>query len=393
MDSPNIIFVVIDALRPDHLSLFGYEKETDLNLKRIAKDSFVFKNQFSVSNATAPALTSIFSGLLPSTHGIIHQLPYTKPEEFSKVENIKFWLPSFLQNKGYDTFALDWVGNWFTKGFNYYNESEEEFEGLFAPTKLTVDLAISKILRSKKPFFAFLHLWDTHFPFLNTPFEGSGVDDREKILKVIQNEKQREYVSKRMEAIKLYSLKDVSNKYDDTIKIIDHHLGRLYDFLNEEKLLDNTVLVILGDHGDIINERKIYFSHCGLSDGSVKAPLIIKIPGMKGKKINEMVQNIDIVPTILHLLNEKMSLDGKSLMPLIQHGIKIRDEVLLFDGLANDVKAVRTYSKKLIVATDNYCNLCKASHHIGVEEYDLSEDPHEINNVFGGQSELLNYFE
>lgn len=393
MNYPNIVLIVIDAFRPDHLSLFGYEKETDVNLKKIAKESFVFRNQFSVSNATAPALTSIFSGLLPSTHGIIHQLPYTKTEEFDKVENIKFWLPSFLQNKGYETFALDWIGNWFTKGFDYYNESEEEFEGLFAPTKLTIDLAISKIKLSKKPFFAFLHLWDTHFPFLNTPFEGSGVNDANEILNRIKNEKQKEYVSKRMEAIKQYSFKDVTDKYDETIRIIDYHIGRLYNFLNEEKLLDNTILVILGDHGDIINERGVYFSHCGLSDGSVKAPMIIKIPGMKGKEISEMVQNIDVVPTILHLLDEKMPLDGKSLMPLIQHGIKIRDEILLFDGLANDVKAVRTYSQKLIVAKDNYCNLCKASHHIDIEEYNLSEDPQEINNVFDGNSELLKYLE
>ncbi|MGA3020611.1 MAG: sulfatase-like hydrolase/transferase, partial [Candidatus Micrarchaeales archaeon] len=78
MRDPNIVIIVIDAFRPDHLSMFGYAKETDKNLKRIAKESFVFKNQFSVSNTTTPALTSIFSGLLPSTHGNIHQLPYTR---------------------------------------------------------------------------------------------------------------------------------------------------------------------------------------------------------------------------------------------------------------------------------------------------------------------------
>jgi len=392
MNNPNIVMVVIDAFRPDHLSLFGYGRETDHNLKRIAKEAILFRNQFSVSNATASALTSIFSGLVPSTHGVIHQFPYTKPEEFDRAEKIKFWLPSFLKGRGYETMAFDWVGEWFTKGFNYYKESDEELETLFAPTKMTVDLAISKIKKAGRPFFAFLHLWDTHFPFPNTPYQGSGANEAEKILSSIKNEKQKEYVKKRMDAAKLYSVQDITNKYDETIQIIDNEIGRLYNFLKQENLLDNTIVIILGDHGDIITEHGIYFGNCGLFDGSVRAPLIIKLPSLKGKEISEMVQNTDIVPTILDFLGEKIVLDGKSLLPLIKEGRKVRSKILLFDGLANDVKAVRTEGRKLIVAKDNFCNLCKASHHYDVEEYDLVKDPQEKRNIFSDKSELLKYF-
>ena len=391
VDNPNIVMVVIDAFRPDHLSMFGYEKETDTNLKRIAKEGTLFRNQFSVSNATAPALTTIFSGLLPSTHGVIHQFPYTKPEEFDKAEGIKFWLPSFLKGRGYETMAFDWVGFWFEKGFDYYKESEVELEGLFPPTKMTVDLAMSRIKQAKRPFFAFLHLWDTHFPFPNTTYKGSGANEVDRILSTVKNEKQKEYIKNRMDAIKLYSVQDVTNKYDETIRIIDHEVGRLYDFLKQEKLLDNTIVIILGDHGDIIHEHGIYFSHCGLFDGSVRAPMIIKLPGIKGTETNEMVQNTDIVPTILDFLGKKEELDGMSLLPLIKEGKRVREEIFLFDGLANDVKAVRTYEKKLIMAKDNFCNLCKASHHYDTEEYDLTKDPKEEKNIFSGSSKLLEY--
>jgi len=288
--NPNIVLVIIDAFRPDHLSMFGYSKENDKNLKRIAKESVLFRNQFSVSNATAPAVTSILSGLLPSTHGVIHQFPYTKPEEVEKAERITFWLPSYLKDKGYETMAFDWIGSWFEKGFDYYKESEVELEGLFPPTKMTVDLAISRIKNAKKPFFALLHLWDTHFPFPNTPYQGSGKNETEKILADIKNEKQREYVKNRINAIKLYSVQDVNGKYDETIRIIDQEVGRLYDFLNTEGLVENTILVILGDHGDIIHEHGIYFSHCGLFDGSIRAPMIIKLPGMKARETSEMVR-------------------------------------------------------------------------------------------------------
>jgi arylsulfatase len=393
MGNPNIVMVIVDAFRPDHLSMFGYEKETDKNLKRIAKDAVLFRNQFSVSNATAPAVTSILSGLLPSSHGVIHQFPYTKPEEEEKAEKIKFWFPTFLSDHGYETMAFDWIGSWFTKGFDYYKESEVEIEGLFPPTKMTVDLAISKMKRAKKPFFAFLHLWDTHFPFHNTPYKGSGTNEEEKILASIKDEKQKAYVKNRMDAAKLYSVKDVSGKYDETIKIIDQEVGRLYDFLNEDGLLENTIFILLGDHGDIVHEHGIYFSHCGLFDGSTRAPLMIKLPGVKGKETGEMVQNIDLVPTLLELFGEKnKDLDGRSLMPLIKEGKKIRDEVFIFDGLANDVKSVRTNDRKLIIAQDNFCNLCKASHHYGKEEYDLKNDPKEEKNVFSEKSSMLKHF-
>jgi arylsulfatase A-like enzyme len=186
-------------------------------------------------------------------------------------------------------------------------------------------------------------------------------------------------------------VQDVTNKYDETIRIIDQEVGRLYDFLKSENLLENTILVILGDHGDIIHEHGIYFSHCGMFDGSIRAPMIIKLPGVKSKETSEMVQNIDIVPTILEFLGEKTapSLDGKSLIPLINTGTKVRDRVFLFDGLANDVRAVRTGNKKLIVAKDSFCNLCKSSHHHGTVEYDLSNDPEETKDTFSEGSELL----
>jgi arylsulfatase A-like enzyme len=121
--------------------------------------------------------------------------------------------------------------------------------------------------------------------------------------------------------------------------------------------------------------------------------MFIRLPGLKGGETSEMVQNTDIVPTILDFIGEKKVLDGKSLLPLIKEGKRVRNEVLLFDGLANDVRAVRTYGKKLVVAKDNFCNLCKASHHNGSEEYDLEEDPKEAKNIFVGDSELMKYLE
>jgi arylsulfatase A-like enzyme len=380
--NPNIVMVVVDSFRPDHLSMFGYGKQTDTNLKRIAKESSLFTNHFSVANGTAPALTTIFSGLLPGTHGVRHQFPYTKPEEYEKASQIGFWLPSVLKERGYGTLAFDWIDSWFEKGFDYYKESESHIEAMFPPTSVTVDLAISKIRQAKGPVFGFLHLWDTHFPYPNTPYEPSGIDESQTILAKIQDASRRDYVKKRMDSAKLYNIEDIVAKYDETIGIIDRETGRLYDFLRDSGLLQDTVFMVMGDHGAVIDEHDIFFANCGLFDIALRAPLLMKFPGVAAGEVHEMVQNTDIVPTLMDYMGVKIKLDGRSLMPLIRGGHEVRNEAYFFDAFANDVTAVRTGDRKRITSKDGYCNMCKTSHHSGVEEYDLADDPTETRNIY-----------
>jgi arylsulfatase A-like enzyme len=428
-DKLNVIILLIDAFRPKHLSLFGYKKETDKNLKKIASESILFKKHFSTSNSTAPALTSIFSGLYPKTHGILHQFPYTTQEEIDKMEKkVEFWLPSYLKNKGYETLAIDWIGMWFERGFDYYKEKEEKESKIkkfmniplikksllslpnwaykfgkkivkvrssaqFPPPDEAVELAITKIKGAEKPFFLFMHFWNTHFPFPTTSYKGSGKNDIDELIKNIKSDLQREYVKKRIVDIDLYSMEDIINKYDLTIEDIDKAIGKLYDFLKNEELWQNTLLIILGDHGTSIKEHGIYFSHSGLYDVSVHVPLIMHFPNLGAREIDSLVQNVDIVPTILDFLGFETDkkFDGKSMMPSIINGKKIRKAVFLFDGLCKDIRAVRTETRKLIIAKNPECNLCKAKHVSEIEEYDLEKDPEELNNIYSGSSELMKF--
>jgi arylsulfatase len=413
---PNIAIIVIDALRPKNMSLFGYEKETDENLKNLAREGILFRQHISTSNSTAPSLTSLFTGKYPKNHGIIHQFPYTKEEEIEKLKKTKFWLPIFLRDKGYDTIAIDWIGLWFKRGFNYYEEKEDnpnkfknnpfvkkvllklpnwvyslkkkiiknKNSSLFPPVEKTIGLAIDKIKESQKPFFLFMHLWDTHFPYptIENP-SLSGEEDIDKILGNVKDNSQKEYIKKRITDISLNSLKDITNKYDLAIKTIDKEIGKMIKFLKDEKLWDNTIFIVLGDHGDSISEHGIYFSHSGLYEESIHVPLIMKIPGYNPKEINNLVQNIDIAPTILNFLEEKekIKFDGKSLISLIKTGKNIRTKAFSNDGLAADIESVRTEKRKIITAKDATCQLCKSKHHLEKEEYDLINDKNELNNL------------
>ena len=430
---PNIILIIVDAFRTKNSSLFGYEKETDKNLKKMSEDSFVFKDFFSSSNATAPSLTTLFTGKYPNNHGIIHQFPYTKPEEIDEFERKKtFWLPTFLKNKGYRTIAIDWIGTWFKDGFDYYQEKEEQQSRLkkimkiptikkillslpnwayslgkkmiktrasenFSPAKYTMNLAINKMKESineNKPFFFFTHFWDTHFPFPTISYKGSGVNDIENFIEKIEKNAEKEYFKKRITDIGLYNLEDINGKYDAAISEVDKQIGKLIKFLKKNKLWDNTILMVFGDHGTNLTEHGVYFSSSSLYDDCVHVPFIAHLPKLNGGEINGFVQNTDIAPTILDFIgeNHKEKFDGESMLRVIK-GEKIRDKVFAFDGLAEDVKMVRTKSRKLIVAKNSMCNLCKSNHHGNIEEYDLENDPGETKNIYSGKNELQEILE
>ncbi len=399
----NIIIILVDAFRRKNLSLYGYHKETDKNIKEIAKENLWFDNYFSASNSTAPALSSIFTGKYPNNHGVIHQLPYTKQEEIDKVQKVKFWFPEYLKNKGYETICVDWIGLWFKRGFNYYGEGEnfdfKKSPAPFAPINEMTDLAISKIKENQntdKSFFLFMHIWDTHFPFPNTKYESENNEtDFQKTLENIKDESQREYLKKRIEGKKLYTIQDMINKYDTSIKDIDNEIKRIKEVLIEQNLWEDTILIIVGDHGTNLTEQGIYFSSSGLYEDSIHIPSVMHFPGLESKKITEFVQDIDIVPSILDYLQleTQEEFDGKSFLPLIKTNQPIRDKIFSFDGLCEDIKTVRTKNRKLILAKNNFCNLCKASHHEKIEEYDLEKDPEESINIYSGDSYLMKFLE
>lgn len=393
----NIVILLVDALRQKNLSLFGYNKETDKNMKELASENLLFKQHFSTSNATAPALTSILTAQYPPHHGIIHQLPYTKEEEMDKVEKIPFWLPSYLKTKGYETICVDWVGLWLKKDFDFYGERDEGQEETlsnspFISAKETVDLAISRIKKSSKPFFLFTHFWDSHFPFPNTSYESNTTsEDKIKTLEIIKDEHEREYLRKRIANNNLNNFEDMVNKYDLAIKGIDIQIGRLCDFLKSQGLWEDTIFLVLGDHGDSLKEHEIFFNHAGLYDESILVPMIMHLPGFGKKDINEFSQHVDIIPTLFEYLGfyySKENFEGVSLLPLIKENIPVREEIFAFDGLCEDIKTVRTKDKKLIIAKDGFCNLCKGSHHKQREEYNLLQDSHELKNIFSEKSEL-----
>ncbi|OGJ13346.1 hypothetical protein A3K82_00415 [Candidatus Pacearchaeota archaeon RBG_19FT_COMBO_34_9] len=420
---PNIIILISDALRPRDLSLYGYNKETDNNIKKIASESVVFCKNFAASNASDPSINSIFTGKYPANNGIIHQHPNMKDEEIEKLKKNKFWLPLYLQKKGYFTISATPLHMWFKKGFDYYMDRDpktktKKFLNIqfvnkillklpswvyslgkkvikaraspyFYSCKEVVDLAVSKIEESKKPFFLFMHLVDTHCPY---PGSNHNLMHGEKTIDKItsgMNNFQKEYVKKRFRDMSVNCLEEVIERRDNAIREVDRQIGRLYSFLKDKNLWKDTIFIIMSDHGDNFGEHDAYFCRGGLYDSSVHVPLIIHLPGVKSGIIKEITQSIDIAPTILDFSGfKKEQLDGKSLLGLVKGKKGFRKYAIISDGFCEKRIAVRTQSQKIIFSDKSRCYICGATHGAEKELYNLEKDSDEKNNIYKENNNL-----
>ncbi len=415
---PNIIILISDALRPKDLSLYGRSKIYDSNLKRFASESTLFMKNFAVSTGSDPSNTSLFSGQYPTTSGFIHQHPFMRQKEVEKLKKNPFWLPLYLQREGYQTISATPLHLWFKKGFDSYTDKDSLKSGRFLdipiikrfllalpnwayslgkrlvklraspqfyPCNKVMDFAIGKIREMKeKPFFLFMHMVDTHYPYAIAPIKNlNGSKTAREVTRDLPA-KQREYIKKRFFDLNARNMEQIEQKRDDSIEAFDMQVRRLHEFLKREELWDNTLVVILADHGDNFGEHETYFCRGGLYDPSVHVPLIIHFPKIRPSVVQGLTQTIDIPATILDMLKgKKYKIDGKSLMGAAKNGKSTRESVFFTDAFCDKRYAVRTKSEKFIFNGDSVCYLCGARHAIKEKEsYNLTEDYEEIINIY-----------
>lgn len=269
---------------------------------------------------------------------------------------------------------------------------------------------------NKKPFFLLIHYIDTHLPY-NSPkkyekefFEETSNNERiEDVLKRIKNPRWREFLKKCLSDAK--TTDDVVAKYDGAIFYVDENIGRLIDYLNKHEILDDTIVIITSDHGESLTEHNIYFSHHGLYDVTIHVPLIIKYTELPKKRLNCFVQHVDIVPTLLDILNIKIDsffFDGVSLLPLVNGKIKqIREAIFAEESAAQRKRAIRTEDLKYITKINDIkpksgfeyegifnleedtCRYCGFKHAEPEELYDLKNDPNEVSNIAYMQTDIV----
>jgi len=326
----NIVLITIDMLRADRLGIYGYDKNTTPHLDEFARKNIVFMNAYSQASWTPPSLASILSGTNPNVHGI---------GDWDNIANsqVKFLtkrLPAEIYNTAFITnhpsLFLDNLG--YTTNYNRRIVLRND-ERAAQVTKLAIGW-LNRNLSSKKAFSLWVHYFDPHEPF--TPSEPFRSDFLKNYGNNTQSneapvcEKENYYG---LDCIAPYIIVDgnadvnyYSLLYDAEIAEVDYAIGELLRQIEKMKLMDDTIIIITSDHGEIIKRcgvlgnKCVYLSHgTFLFNELIHVPLILHIPGQnKFVKVFENVATVDILPTLSYLIKDmdNQGYNGVPLLPL-----------------------------------------------------------------------------
>ncbi len=391
----NIVLLVVDTLRADHLSTYGYHRDTSPHLTALATRGVRFDRCFAQNNATHPSFTTLMTGLHPLNHGIVGHMGRRQLDNRIPV------LAEVLRENGYRTCAVDTMGRWFRRGFDDYRRYvfDQRETGPMRSGEQANDLAIDLLRqanRGDRPFFLFVHYWDPHTPYLPpSPFDrlfeqdgapDSGLQGSAALSPAFAFQPLARYLRRWMGDAP--SLDAVVACYDAEVAYTDHCVGRLLDELDAPGLRDDTLIVVTGDHGESLGEHGIYYDHHGLYDPQLRVPLIVSQPSQlpEGTVVDAVVRHLDVAPTILDLagLAGRMPCEGVSLRDCIGGRAHPAGESILACEATWQLKlALRRPDWKLIrsLQPDEYGNP-------PIELYDLLSDPREERNVAGERPEV-----
>ena len=387
-DKPHVIIFSIDALRPDHLGCYGYERDTSPNIDKFASTGIIFENCFVQSSWTKPAAASMFTSLYPSSHGAYLMHGYSE-EGMRIVPNAVTWA-EILRSHGYATAAFS--DNGFISRTFGFDAGFDSFYNLFKfaredKPKASIEAVITTIYEYLKnnvhhPNFLYVHTIYPHDPY-SPPEEYNIFSKPGSRFKGDLRQALREKIPiNRDEVIFLY---DAEVLYSDKL------FRQFLEMLGELNIRDNSIIILLADHGEAFNERNLVFWGHGntLYDEEIKIPFIISFPKKDRIKggVNAAVQSIDIMPTILDYLNIAIpkKIHGKSLMPLLLKKSSSPDgERYVFcelNRLHDERRVIYAYR------TDKYKYIFNKT--TGREElYDIVHDPDETYNLISLEPQL-----
>jgi arylsulfatase A-like enzyme len=434
---PNILLIVIDAMRADHLGCYGYERETSPALDRLAVSGVVFETAIASSSTTVISMASLFTSLHPIEHGVRYSTVYGQrhrvadseqgesPVQTQTLNEDLTTLAEELNAHGYETMSV--MTNPFLKeshgfgqGFQYFTEGE-----------LKANEVVDEFLgwlegQSGSPFFALLHFMDVHNPYrppspYNTMFDsrkaGLSPETSEKVLaeNVVTGTSFFQLLNQGKIEVDPEYIEGIVGLYDGEIRLVDDVLNRLFDRLETTGLLNDTVIVVTADHGDEFMEHGRIGHGVLLYESLIRVPLILLLPpgSSAGRRVAEPVGLVDLMPTLLDLGGVPVpeDLSGRSLVPLI-----MADSREPWEGRALFSEYNTNISRRESIRTDRYklirtlrfepfdADIVPNGHKetaldgslrprklVGVktELYDLVRDPDELYNISANNSRLL----
>jgi arylsulfatase A-like enzyme len=385
---PNIVLLGIDSLRRDHMSCYGYHRLTTPHIDQFARESTLFEDTISAHIPTTSAYASMLTGrdvFGTQVVALRHQGPLR--EEVPTLAEI-------LSEANYNTTCVGFSGNPSSRGFDNYLTFPgwgSWNEGRSPKAQNLNEVAIpelDRLAKKRDPFFLFLRHMDPHAPYLPPhPYErafyhGNETDPSNKSMEPVMEFKPfRDFFASWMPPG--ISDKDyVIAQYDGAIAYMDAAIRGIFTALEANGLVENTIVVINGDHGETLYDHECWFDHHGMYDPTLVVPLIIRYPGKMpaGKRVRGYNQHKDLVPTLLELAeltHDDLEMDGRSLMPMVRGEVASHEsEIYITECTWMRKHGWRTPHWKLIEALEPDFHFKPA-----VELYNLVEDPEENHNL------------
>jgi len=420
-NAPNIIIISMNSLRSDHLGCYGYDKSTSPNIDKFARESILFRNAIAQSSHPLGSNASILTGLYPPSHGLTGLQV--------KLSNERTTLAEALNQSGYQTAAF--TGGFHVssiygldQGFETYFDNVEH--GRLADVIPPALEWLKSSDRNNKKFFLFLQAYDCHTPH-QAPKEYDhmfdpdykGVMDKFILSNSLGNRISGLSLKTDQGEIIQLSPDDINHiiaHYDGALAYADKQLGIFLDKIKSMGLMDNSIIILMGDHGEAHMDHGyiIRRQHGGIYEEGVKVPLIIRLPenlksqiARPASQIDTQAQLIDLMPTILDYIDipAPHPCQGQSLKPLLSGQARPDFNEFIFSNGATNIprpfdKLITIFPKPKSYLTEewqvcirsNEWKLLKFNNINGTfyELYHLEVDPREINNLAEKEMILAN---
>lgn len=366
----NLILLSLDTTRSDRLSCYGFTKATSPNLDRLAAEGILFENASSPVPVTLPAHATMLTGLYPFEHGVRNNGTYVVPPE-------AVTLPELLKKHGYATgavlggFPLD--GRFgLNQGFDAYDDQfpvESVYREVDLAQRTAADvsrLALAWVDRQKSgPFFLWCHYYDPHAPYRPPePYKTTFAGDR----------------------------------YAGEIASMDAEIGKLLDGLKSRGLMERTVIVVAGDHGEGLDEHGEHTHMIFIYETTQHVPLLVRLPAAgaftgkewRGARVSGLTDLVDILPTAWNSLGlpreELPPNSGLSLLPVVT-GKAPAHRWVYHETLVPDLEYGASELRGLRDERWKYIRAPRP------ELYDLEKDPKELKNLAGREGDRMQEME
>lgn len=308
----NLILIVVDAMRADHLGTYGYSRQTTPNIDRLAQNALVSLNAHSQSNWTCTAMASLFSGTYPAVHKIYNSFE-SGMNRYSLLPDQLTIIPEALKQKNLYTVAITSCG-WVSPHSNY-DQGFDDFLLVERNDDIIIDAALPIITAKKdKDFFMYIHLLDLHdyyfFKNEQNKFVKSSYNLSPTMETLLSKEPSDVYQTlgqiRDPEDLSAEDLDFLIDVYDSYLFYTDKLIGKIIQTLKDNNISQKTTLIITADHGEnFFEHNRLLHGGDGLYNEVTHIPLIIHNPSLFPEKriISEPVEIIDIFPTILDLFD------------------------------------------------------------------------------------------